>query len=92
MELLPDNLVIVAVYERCADQWRGEAGGLPIIDNGAIESALRIMTVPVSERLAVFDGVKVLIGSIREALAEERKREAANKEQTRAATQGRSRR
>lgn len=70
----PDNLEAVAVYFRCADQWRLAPSGLRMgLEAGSVEAVMRLMQV--AEPLECFDQVRLLASEVAGLLAGEAEKE-----------------
>lgn len=78
-ELHPDNSLVLALYQRCSDQWQSSlSGGGHHIANSDIKAAMEIMDVPEHERLLLLDDLKVLASEIAEIIEAEQEKAREN--------------
>lgn len=70
----PENWPTVQVFKRCADSWDIVAGMDNIfyqaLKTDRIESVLRLMKIPDSDKLEIFDNLRVMQAAAKEVLNE----------------------
>ncbi len=70
----PENWQTVEVFRRCADSWdivSGQGGAhYQALKTERIESVLRLMQIPDSNKLEIFDNLRVMQAAAKEVLNE----------------------
>ena len=74
VEIWPDNWHAVNVFLGMVTQWRSDFGVRTGLDYGVLPIVMRMVGVPVGERSAVFEDLRVMEDAALEVLANLRKK------------------
>jgi hypothetical protein len=68
VEVWPDNWLAVCVFNAMSTQWRTSMAGRTGLDYAVLQSVMRLVGVPASERAEVFDSIRTLEGAALETM------------------------